>query len=128
MEGCTGWRCVAEERRRAGVEQHLAEPADTSALRGPKRRAKTDKADAQLLRELLAAGRIPECYIPPTPVLEWPALLELYHDLRVERTAWTQRIHATCFHQGTTAVGEAGVIRGSRGRLVSIVDSQLSQA
>jgi transposase len=126
MEGCTGWRYVAEEMRHTGVEPHLAEPAETSALRGPKRRAKADKADAQLLRELLAAGWIPECYIPPTPVMEWRALLELYHDLRIEHTAWVQRIHATCFHQGTTTLGEAGVIRGSRARVESVVDSQLS--
>ena len=56
MEGCTGWRYIAEEMAKAGVAAHLAEPAETSALRGPKRRAKTDKADAKLLRELLAAG------------------------------------------------------------------------
>jgi transposase len=128
MEGCTGWRYVAEEMRTAGVQPHLAEPADTSALRGPKRRAKTDQADAKLLRELLAAGRVPECYIPPSQVLEWRALLELYHDLRVEHTGWAKRIHATCFHQGTTALGEAGVIRGSRERLQSIVAEQLSMA
>jgi transposase len=128
MEGCTGWRYVAEEMRNAGVEPHLAEPAETSALRGPKRRAKTDKADAQLLRELLAAGRVPECYVPPSQVLEWRALLELYHDLRMQHTGWAQRIHATCFHQGATALGEAGVIRGSRERLRSIVDDQLSVA
>jgi transposase len=126
MEGCTGWRYVAEEMRNAGVEPHLAEPADTSALRGPKRRAKTDKADAQLLRELLATGRVPECYVPPSQVLEWRALLELHHDLRVEHTGWAQGIHATCFHQGTTTLGEAGVIRASRARLESIVDEQLS--
>src|SRR3954467_9418654 len=48
LEGCTGWRYVAEEMQKAGVEPHLAEPADTSVLRGPKRRAKTDKADAKL--------------------------------------------------------------------------------
>jgi transposase len=126
MEGCTGWRYVAEEMRNAGVEPHLAEPADTSVLRGPKRRAKTDKADAQLLRELLAAGRVPECYIPPSQVLEWRALLELYHDLRLEHTSWAQRVHATCFHQGTTALGEAGVVRGSRERLHRIVEDQLS--
>jgi transposase len=128
MEGCTGWRYVAEEMRNVGVEPHLAEPADTSALRGPKRRAKTDKADAQLLRELLATGRVPECYIPPPQVLEWRALLELYHDLRMQHTGWAQRVHATCFHQGTTALGEAGVIRGSRARLRCIVDDQLSVA
>ena len=53
-------------------------------------------------------------------------MLELYHDLRAEHTGWAQRVHATCFHQGTTAVGEAGVIRGSRERLESIVAEQLS--
>jgi hypothetical protein len=74
----TGWRYVVEEMCTAGVQPHLAEPADTSAMRGPKRQAKTDKADAQLLRELLAAGRVPECYIPPSQVLEWRAALELY--------------------------------------------------
>jgi transposase len=39
MEGCTGWRYVAEEMRAAGVIPHLAEPAETSALRGRTRRA-----------------------------------------------------------------------------------------
>src|SRR3954462_13331310 len=38
VEACTGWRLVAEELRRAGIEAHLAEPADTAAARGPKRR------------------------------------------------------------------------------------------
>ncbi|MEV7628782.1 transposase [Actinoplanes sp. NPDC089786] len=103
MEGCTGWRYIAEEMDKAGVTAHLAEPADTSVLRGPKRRAKTDKADAKLLRELLAAGRLPECYIPPSQVLEWRALLELYQDLRSQHTGWAQRIQSVCFHQGTTA-------------------------
>jgi transposase len=128
LEGCTGWRYVAEEMSKAGVRPHLAEPADTAALRGPKRRAKTDRADARHLRELLDAGRLPECYIPPERVLEWRATLELYSDLRVEHTGWVQRVHATCFHQGTTALGEAGVVRGSRQRLKSIVDEQLSVA
>src|SRR5919201_5454325 len=46
LEGCTGWRYVVEELQRAGIAAHLAEPADTSTLRGPKRRAKTDRTDA----------------------------------------------------------------------------------
>src|SRR5690348_9060433 len=97
--------------RTAGVEPHLAEPAETSVLRGPKGRAKTDKADAQLLRQLLADDRAPECYIPPPQVLDLRARLQLYHDLRTEHTSWAKRIHATCFHHGTTTLGEAGVTR-----------------
>lgn len=126
MEGCTGWRYVAEQMRAAGVRPRLAEPADTAALRGRKRRAKTDRADARHLRQLLADGRLPECYIPPSPVLEWRALLELYHDLRSEHSGWAQRIQAVCFHQGATAPGQAGVIRGDRQLLAAIVDEQLS--
>jgi hypothetical protein len=56
MEGCTGRRYIAEEMSKASVTAHLAEPAETSARRGPKRRAETDKAGAKLLRELLVTG------------------------------------------------------------------------
>jgi transposase len=103
VEACTGWRYVAEELQRAGMEAHLAEPAGTAAARGRKRRAKTDRADARLQRELLMQGRLPECWIPPPHILECRALLELYHDLRTEHTAWVQRIHAVLFHQGAPA-------------------------
>lgn len=41
VEGCTGWRFVVEEMVHAGVEAHLAEPADTATQRGRKKRAKT---------------------------------------------------------------------------------------
>src|SRR6266571_2158696 len=47
LEGCTGWRYVAEEIIAAGLTPHLADPAETAHLRGPKRRAKTDRADAR---------------------------------------------------------------------------------
>jgi transposase len=84
LEGCTGWRYVAEELAAAGVEPHVAEPADTALARGRKRHAKTD---SRHLRQLLAEGRLPECWIPPPRILEWRALLETYHDLRAEHTA-----------------------------------------
>jgi transposase len=106
VEGCTGWRYVVEELQRAGVEAHLAEPADTAAARGRKRHAKTDKTDARLLRDLLVQGRLPECWIPPAHVLECRALLQLYHDLRGAHTAWVQRIHAVLFHLGAPAFGD----------------------
>src|SRR5216684_955383 len=93
VEGCTGWRYVAEELAAAGVAAHLAEPADTAFARGRKRHAKTDKTDCRHLRMLLAEGRLPDCWVPPGHILECRALLETYHDLRVEHTAWLQRIH-----------------------------------
>ena len=36
LEATTGWRFVVEELRRVGAGVHLAEPAETSALRGPR--------------------------------------------------------------------------------------------
>ena len=41
LEATTGWRFVVEELRRVGARVHLAEPAETSALRGNKKHAKT---------------------------------------------------------------------------------------
>lgn len=114
LEGCTGWRYVAEELAAAGVAAHLGEPADTAAARGRKRHAKTDKTDCRHLRQLLAEGRLPECWIPPAQILECRALLETYHDLRRERTAWAQRIHAVFFHQGAPQLGE-GALRTEAG-------------
>jgi transposase len=114
VEGCTGWRYVAEELAAAGIAAHVGEPADTAAARGRKRHAKTDKTDARHLRTLLAEGRLPECWIPPAQILEYRALLETYHDLRREHTAWVQRIHAVFFHQGAPRLGE-GALRTEQG-------------
>src|SRR5215467_12684695 len=114
VEGCAGWRYVAGELAAAGIAAHLGEPADTAALRGRNRHAKTDKTDARHLRALLAEGRLPECWIPPAQILECRALLETYHDLRAEHTAWVQRIHAVFFHQGAPPLGE-GVLRTGPG-------------
>ena len=104
LEGCTGWRFVAEELTRAGVEVHLAEPADTATLRGKKKRAKTDRADARHLRELLSQNRIPELWVAPDHVLEIRALGRLYVGLMDERRQWQQRIHAQLFHQGAPPI------------------------
>jgi transposase len=100
LEGCTGWRYVSEELAAAGLGVHLGDPAETAALRGRKKRAKTDRADARLLRTLLVEGRFPESWIPPAHVLEIRTLGRLYCTLMDERRAWQQRIHAQLFHQG----------------------------
>ncbi|HUK70328.1 MAG TPA: transposase, partial [Streptosporangiaceae bacterium] len=129
MEGCTGWRYAAEELAAAGITPHIGEPADTAALRGRKRHAKTDKTDSRHLRVLLADGRLPECWIPPSHILECRALLETYHDLRTEHTAWLQRIHAVLFHQGARQLGEQRLRTGEGlAALRSVAAAELSPA
>jgi transposase len=100
LEGCTGWRYVSEELTAAGLGVHLGDPAEIAVLRGPKKRAKTDRADARLLRSLLLEGRFPELWLPPAHVVEIRTLGRLYCALMDERRVWQQRIHAQLFHQG----------------------------
>jgi transposase len=119
LEGCTGWRYVVEELVGAGVTAHVAEPAETAALRGRKSRAKTDRADARHLRQLLVDGRVPESWIPPGEVLDARVLVRLYKDLVDERTGWLQRVHATLFHHGVPAVGGSLVTAAGRDRLAA---------
>src|SRR5215218_9750809 len=100
LEATTGWRFVVEELRAAGVGTHLAEPAETRALRGTKKRAKTDRLDARHLRDLLLEGRLPESWIPPEHILELRSKVRLRKTLVDERSAWLQRIQAQLFHHG----------------------------
>ncbi len=114
VEGCTGWRYVVEELARAGIEAHLAEPADTAWLKSRKKRAKTDRADAAHLRQLLMEDRIPESWIPPSHVLEVRTLARLYHQLMTSRRRWLQRIHAQLFHQGAPPISSLTTDEGHR--------------
>ena len=100
LEATTGWRFVVEELRRVGAEVHLAEPAETAGLRGPKKRAKGDRADARHLRELLMIKRLPESWIPPDHILDLRAKVRLRHTLSEQRGEWQQRIQATLYHHG----------------------------
>ena len=79
---------------------HLAEPAETSALRGNKKRAKNDRADARHLRELLQAGRLPESWIGPDHILDLRARVRLRHWLVDDRGEWQQRMQAVLYHHG----------------------------
>lgn len=118
VEGCTGWRYVVEELQRAGMEAHLAEPAETAqAARGRKRRAKTDRIDAGRLRQLLADGAIPESWIPPVQVREVRTQVRLYKDLDDARAVWLQRIHAILFHHGVPAPTGSVLTEQARTRL-----------
>jgi transposase len=100
LEATTGWRFLVEELRAVGAVVHLAEPAETAALRGNKKRAKSDRADARHHRELLMAGRLPESWIPPDHILDLRARVRLRHTLTEQHREWQQRIQAVLFHHG----------------------------
>ena len=100
LEATTGWRFFVEELRAVGAVVHLAEPAETAARRGRKKRAKTDRADARHHRELLLAGRLPESWIPPDHILDLRAQVRLRHTLGEQRSEWQQRIQAVLYHHG----------------------------
>lgn len=89
---------------RCGNRRAPGDAAEIAVLRGPKKRAKTDRADARLLRTLLLQGRFPESWIPPAHVAEIRTLGRLYCTLMDERRTWQQRIHAQLFHQGCPPV------------------------
>jgi len=114
VEGCTGWRYVAEELAAAGCAAHAGEPADTGAARGRKRHAKTDKADSRHLRVLLAEGRLPECWVRHSTSWNAGRCSSCTTIFGAEHTAWVQRIHAVFFHQGAPQLGE-GSPRTGRG-------------
>jgi transposase len=128
VEGCTGWLFVVQELQLAGITALLAEPAETAHMRGPKQHAKTDKTDSRHLRALVADGKVPVSWIPPAQVCELRALLQLYRDLAEEHVAWSQRIHATLFHQGVPGMAHRLSSAGARVALASGQDTGLSAA
>jgi transposase len=100
LEATTGWRFVVEELHAIGAGVHLAEPAETAARRGTKKRAKSDRADARHLRELLMIERLPESWIAPDHLLDLRARVRLRHTLGDQRGEWQQRIQAVLYHHG----------------------------
>jgi transposase len=84
LEATTGWRFLAE----------------TAAPRGNKKRAKSDRADARHVRELLMIGRLPESWIPSDHILDLRARVRLRHTLSHQRGEWQQRIQAVLYHHG----------------------------
>ena len=100
LDATTGWRFVAEEFRQVGAMVHLAEPAETAARRGDKKRAKSDRADARHVRELPMIGRLPEWWIPSDHILDLRARVRLRHTLSHQRRERQQRIQAVLYHHG----------------------------
>jgi transposase len=122
IEACSGWLFVARALERAGAVAHLAETVETRALRGRKRRAKTDRQDALWLRELLAEGRLPEAWIPPEHIRQWRSRLHLRKALIDERTQWLLRIRSTLYHHGVSAGAPAEIASGTGREFLAALD------
>jgi transposase len=100
IEATSGWRWIWRELSALGFEVQLAEPAQTRALRGRKRKAKNDRLDARWLTLLLAKEMLPRSWIPPEDIQRLRDLTRLRQALRHDRTSWAQRLHAVLAHEG----------------------------
>ena len=101
LEATTGWRFVVEEIGAVGGRAHLAEPAQTSDLRGSKKRAKSDRADAppsaRVVDGRAAAGVVDSSGLR---LLDLRARVRLRHTLCDQRGRWQRRIQAVLYHHG----------------------------
>lgn len=100
IEATSGWRWVWRELSALGIEVQLAEPAQTRALRGKKRKAKNDRLDARWLVLLLSKAMLPQSWVPPEDIQRLRDLTRLRQALRHDRTSWAQRLHALLAHEG----------------------------
>ena len=100
IEATSGWRWVWRELGALDIEVQLAEPAQTRALRGKKRKAKNDRLDARWLVLLLSKAMLPQSWVPPEDIQRLRDLTRLRQALRHDRTSWAQRLHALLAHEG----------------------------
>jgi transposase len=102
IEATTGWRWVARELQARGFDVHLVDPGRASALRGRRRKAKTDRLDARWLTLVLARQLLSECeaWLPPAEIQHLRDQTRLRKALAGERTGWAQRLHALLTQEG----------------------------
>lgn len=110
LEATTGWRWVWRELSARGFEVRLCDPGQARALRGSKRRPKTDRLDAAWLARLLAKEMLPTCWLPPEDLQYLRDRTRLRRALAQDRMRFAQRLHALLTHEGWPC---------SRGRLLS---------
>jgi transposase len=100
IEATSGWRWVVRELQQHGLVVQLADPGQAVALKGKRRRAKTDRLDARWLARLLAKEMLPRSWIPPGQIQELRDRTRLRKALAEDRRRWGQRLHAYLLHEG----------------------------
>src|SRR5262245_55866693 len=106
LEATTGWRWVWRELSARGFEVRLCDPGQAQALRGSKRRPKTDRLDAAWLARLLAKEMLPTCWLPPEDIQYLRDRTRLRRALAEDRTRFAQRLHALLTHEGVSESAE----------------------
>jgi transposase len=111
IEATSGWRWVARELQRLGVEVRLVDPVQARGLQGRRRSPKTDRLDARWLALLLARNLAPAAWAPPEEIQRLRDLTRLRKALRDDHTRWAQRLHALVHQEGWPC---------ARGRLLTV--------
>jgi len=76
----------------AGVEVILSNPSKTKAI--AEARLKNDKVDASTLADLLRAGLVSPCYVPPSEMRDARNIIRLRMNLVKDRTRVKNRMHS----------------------------------
>jgi transposase len=92
LEATTGWRWVWRELSARGFEVRLCDPGQARALRGSKRRPKTDRLDAAWLARRLAKEMLPTCWLPPEDIQYLRDRTRLRRALAQDRMRFAQRL------------------------------------
>ena len=100
IEATTGWRWVARELQARGIEVHLTDAGQASALQGNRARPKNDRLDARWLVTLLAREMLPEAWLAPEEIQRLRDKTRLRKALADDHTRWAQRLHALLVHEG----------------------------
>ncbi len=102
IEATTGWRWVARDLEAAGLEVRLVDAGQARALRGKKRKAKTDRLDARWLCLIVARGLLGEgeAWLAPIEIQRLRDQTRLRKALADDRTRWAQRLHALLVQEG----------------------------
>jgi transposase len=111
VEATTGWRWVVAALQEQGFDVRLVDPGQASALRGRRRKPKTDRLDARWLVQLLAREMAPASWLAPEEIQRLRDQTRLRKVLSDERRRWAQRLHALLVQEGWPC---------SRGRLLTV--------
>ncbi len=98
----------------AGVEVILSNPSKTKAI--AEARLKNDRVDASTLADLLRAGLVSPCYVPPLEVREARNIIRLRMNLVKDRTRVKNRLQSLLHKydltgfEGSDQFGKAGMV------------------